>query len=330
MQLPPDLRAGLGEVLGTVPPERLRATAAELSRRYRAPAPSQRGPLLRSQEDVLSYVAVRLPATYAAVALALQQTRAALPDWEPTSQLDAGAGPGTAGWAAAVTWSGIEHMTFVEREAEMVRVGRRLASHAAATALAGAQWLQEDLGRLTALPRQDLVTAAYVLGELDQASQDRLVGELWQATEGVLVLVEPGTPAGFSRILQARDRLLEAGAHMVAPCPHAHACPVVGKDWCHFAQRVERTSLHRRTKGAELGHEDEKLSFAAVCRYEARPAPARVIRHPQTRPGHIRLELCTPQGLLSEVVARSDAERYRSARRLRWGDALPWSPSPSL
>ncbi|MCI0389431.1 MAG: small ribosomal subunit Rsm22 family protein [Acidobacteria bacterium] len=31
-------------------------------------------------------------------------------------------------------------------------------------------------------------------------------------------------------------------------------------DWRHFAARIERSSLHRRINGAELGYEDGKYS----------------------------------------------------------------------
>lgn len=96
----------------------------------------------------------------------------------------------------------------------------------------------------------------------------RLVEQLWERTSGVLVLVEPGTPAGSSHIQRARTQLLElaareaqqqqqrgqpqagavgsdgaaeaAGAHVVAPCPHDGPCPLERRaSWCHFVQRFQ-------------------------------------------------------------------------------------------
>jgi ribosomal protein RSM22 (predicted rRNA methylase) len=322
LQLPPDLRGALEDVLRETRASQLKTNAADISRRYRTPRQPNL-PLLRSAEDVAAYLAVRLPATYAAVRHALRETLAAVADDWPTTQLDVGAGPGTAAWAAAATWSSLGAITFVERDPEMISLGRRLAAGASAGPLRKARWLCEDLRRLPPPAPHDLVTAAYVLGELDVAVQDRLVAQLWQASRGLLVLVEPGTSGGFARIRRARAQLLGLGAQVAAPCPHDVECPMADGDWCHFAQRLERSRLHRRSKGAELGHEDEKFSYVAASRWPVRRPEGRVLRHPQVRQGHVRLEVCGPDGLRSEVVARSDGRRYRMAKDLAWGEAMP-------
>lgn len=53
----------------------------------------------------------------------------------------------------------------------------------------------------------DLVLAGYALAELPQSALSRAVPALWAATKGVLVVVEPGTPDGYARILYCRDVL---------------------------------------------------------------------------------------------------------------------------
>jgi ribosomal protein RSM22 (predicted rRNA methylase) len=70
------------------------------------------------------------------------------------------------------------------------------------------------------------VLLAYVLDELAPEARSRLVERLWELTGDVLVIVEPGTPAGWSRILDARQQLIAGGAAILAPCPHAAACPL--------------------------------------------------------------------------------------------------------
>ena len=110
------------------------------------------------------------------------------------------------------------------------------------------------------------------------------------------MFVEPGTPAGYRRILDARAAVIEAGGFTVAPCPHDLPCPLPEDDWCHFGTRLPRSKLHRRAKGVELGYEDEKFSYAALSREPVAKASARIIRQPQVRSGHVNLVTCEPDG----------------------------------
>jgi len=150
-----------------------------------------------------------------------------------------------------------------------------------------------------------------------------LAGRLWAAAQIALVVIEPGTPRGAAAIAGIREQLLSFGAHMAAPCPAAIPCPLAQPDWCHFAARVERTSLHRRLKGGDLGYEDEKYSYVAVTRESLALSGARVLRHPQHRPGLIELALCTTAGTRRELVTKRDRERFRAARKADWGSLYP-------
>ena len=87
----------------------------------------------------------------------------------------------------------------------------------------------------------DLSIISYALGELSEEAADTLVQTVWKATNGLLILIEPGTPRGFSYIKRARWQLIQSGAFLVAPCPHHQQCPMEKPDWCHFAARLPRT-----------------------------------------------------------------------------------------
>lgn len=173
-----------------------------------------------------------------------------------------------------------------------------------------------------------LVTVSYVLGELSEDVRGDVVADAARSARGAIVVVEPGTPQGFRRVLDARRQLVADGFEVLAPCPHSAACPMEGTaDWCHFAARVQRSALHRRIKGGELGHEDEKFAYVAAARLErvgGAPAAGRVVRHPQLRKGQVLLQLCTAgEGLVRTTVSKRQGTRYRAARDLRWGDAWP-------
>ena len=166
------------------------------------------------------------------------------------------------------------------------------------------------------------MVASYVIGELDPDGLDVFVRHAWARAADTLVIVEPGTTAGYERVLAVRAAVTAAGGSTLAPCPHDAPCPLPEGDWCHFATRLPRSRTHRAAKGAERGFEDEKFSYVVLCR-SRQPAPAaRVIRRPDPRPGHVVLDLCTPSGLERRTVSKREGDGYRRARKLGWGDAL--------
>jgi ribosomal protein RSM22 (predicted rRNA methylase) len=298
--------------------------------RYRAPDAPMPGDaaILAHPVDVLAYAAYRMPATYAAVRVALAQSAPVLP--EPRRLLDLGGGTGAATWAANDVFPDLAELTVLDRVPAALHLGERLAR--ARPALHRARW-QELTLRADPLPPADLVTISYLLGELPEPMRGPLVAAAARNAAAVVV-VEPGTPAGYGRVLAARDALLAAGLRVVAPCPHEAPCPLATSfgsqrgagsiDWCHFAVRVNRSSLHRRAKGATLGYEDEKFTYIAAARSSAPGLPpARVVRRPVYGRGLVRLRLCTPTGVVTdELISRRQGERYRAARDLAWGD--PW------
>jgi ribosomal protein RSM22 (predicted rRNA methylase) len=252
----------------------------------------------------------RMPATYAAAHAVLSEVRARLGETAIDGVLDVGAGTGAASLAAQECWGQATHVTMLERDGAFTAAARQW--------LPDARVLADDLMRVENLPPHDLVVAAYSLGELGRPMTELL----WKAARVALVVIEPGTTPGYSLCLGVRDALLQAGAYMVAPCPAATPCPLLPPDWCHFAARVERSSLHRRIKDAELGYEDEKFSYAALARQPAALPRARIIRRPHHAPGLIELRTCTAAGLVTQPVRKRDREAYRAARRAGWGDAL--------
>ena len=167
------------------------------------------------------------------------------------------------------------------------------------------------------------MTATYVLGELADKARNRLVERLWSLTAGVLLVVEPGTPAGWRRILVVRNRLVAGGAHLLAPCPHAAACPLTPPDWCRFSRRVARSRSHRLAKAATVPWEDETYIYIAAGRRPGLAVQARVIAPPRTASGRIAQKLCRHDGSVAErLVTRREGAAYKAARRLDWGDAV--------
>jgi ribosomal protein RSM22 (predicted rRNA methylase) len=322
MQLPADLRSAIESQLELIAPKQLAAAARALSQRYRASSGRAEVGAIASEQDVAAYLAYRLPATFAAVGTVFEEVSARLPGLQPGSLLDIGSGPGTAAWAALEVWPGLERITAVEIDPRMLEAGRSLAAHSGSAAIRDASWQRGDISSPRTYPAADIAVAAYVIGELPAKERSATVKRLWDASNVACVIVEPGTPRGSRLIRDATEQLDGAGAHILAPFPASWTCVETAEDWCHFAVRVSRTRAHRMAKGAALSYEDEKYAYVAAAREPGLPIAARVIRHPQVRPGHVQLVLCTAHGVRRVVVTRANREAFRRARDVRWGDAI--------
>nr|BFD85163.1 small ribosomal subunit Rsm22 family protein [Streptomyces sp. Xyl84] len=316
------LRAALSGLLDGLPPRQAAGAVERLIANYRGSTPTD-APILRDRADVAAYAAYRMPATFEAVRAALTAFARTVPGWTPADHVDVGGGTGAATWAVAATWAGERPVTVLDWAEPALALGREIA--AAHPDLRAARWQRARIGAALDLGTADLVTVSYVLGELTGQDRTAVVDAAARAARTVVV-VEPGTPDGYARVIEARDRLVAAGFRIAAPCPHSAACPIVpGTDWCHFSARVSRSSLHRQVKGGSLAYEDEKFGYVAATRLpDATPAPARVVRRPQIRKGQVLLDLCEPdEQLRRRTVTKRHGDLYKAARDTDWGDAWP-------
>jgi ribosomal protein RSM22 (predicted rRNA methylase) len=318
MELPFELREALENQLQDTNLKSMIADSQSISLRYRTR--TGRGDrLLTRDSEALSYAAARMPATYGAVYSALEQTIARVGRM-PVTMLDVGAGTGAASWAASQLLS-LKDLTCLEREDAMRRLGSKLMEHGPQV-LQEAKWLEFDLDADAVPCKADLVIASYILNEMSEDGRKRAVEKLWDAAGMILLIVEPGTPAGFSHVNDARRMLLSRGAHIAAPCPHGSECPKNSDDWCHFTCRVARSRLHKQLKGGEAPYEDEKFSYMAFIRDVPGCGNMRVLRHPKVRGGHVMLEVCTTEGIKEIKLTKKDGERYKKARKAMPGDEL--------
>jgi ribosomal protein RSM22 (predicted rRNA methylase) len=300
-----------------------RRRAGELSAAYRTMQPSHAA--VGDRATAAAYATARMPATYAATVAVLEAAIASVPGFAPRSLLDAGAGPGTASWAAADYFPSLEAVTLLDPNRVLLALAGRLVAASPVPALAGAECLAGAIGDGTLGQRRfDLVVAGYCLTELPDERIRAAALALWAACGGAFVIVEPGRPRDYGRLMAVREALFTAGARMVAPCPHERPCPLPDGDWCHFGVRLPRRRAHLHAKGGSLGYEDEKFSYLVVARPEvaACPVAARVIKPPVVRKFEAALPLCAARGLETRVLARRDPMAFKAARKLAWGDGV--------
>jgi ribosomal protein RSM22 (predicted rRNA methylase) len=320
--IPAPLGAAIAAQLHAQSRKRIAALAGAMSDGYRAGRASRE--VIGSEEFALAYLLARLPATYAAVSAVLGEIVERAPAFAPASLLDAGAGPGTASWAAMSVWPGLVRVTMLDDSEVFRAMAHRLAAASPHAALAAASVQAGNLTLKQALPASDLVIASYALAELSDAHIAGIASRLWEACAGILLLVEPGTPAGYRRLLACRDVLLTKGASVVAPCAGDYACPLREPDWCHFSVRLARSRDHMIAKGAQAPFEDEKYCYLALARphVAVTPAAARVLAPPRRNKVGIGMKLCTGGFVEMRAIASRERQAFAKLRRVQWGDGL--------
>ena len=281
-------------------------------------------------DETQTYLAHRVPGIFATAFRVLREVSFKLPNFVPRSMLDFGSGPGTAVLAAVRVWPAMQECVAIEPSESMEKASTRLLGTIPDLTVTRHRHLV-DFGEKP----HDMVVASYSLGELqDPVDREAIVKQLWSLVEqgGLLVLIEPGSPVGFKSIRDARDTVLAAGATMIAPCPHAHVCPMPSTKWCHFKQRIRKTPLQMQTKmNKAVNYADEKYSYLVASKglVDESPLPEdsnrhRIVRQPGKKGGHVLLETCSDQGVYETItVAKSHGKDvYRAARKAFWGDEI--------
>jgi ribosomal protein RSM22 (predicted rRNA methylase) len=317
-ELPAELTAALNAKLHGLSRTDAAQRSAAISQTYRDGGGST---AIKTEADALAYALARMPATYAAVTASLNALQEVRPDFAPATLLDCGAGPGTASWACAEAFASIHKFTLLDSNAALRTLALDLADDGTRI-----KAMRYDLGdaaaKLAEAPAADFVIASYVINELNDAARKKLVALMWAKTNDTLLIVEPGTPAGYQRILEARTTLIADGAHVIAPCPHDAVCPLEKPDWCHFTRRLQRSKVHKQLKSAELPYEDEKFIYMALSRAPVMRRPSRVLAQPVTTKVAVTAKLCTNTGVIAAIAPRRDKAAYAKFRKLDWGDAV--------
>ena len=241
MELPIQLKEKLEQEIDGIELRKLKQSAQNISEKYRDKSQNKMSTrLITSKEDAIAYAVSRMPATYGAVYSALEHSLEMIQDEKITSLLDVGAGTGTATWAANELLN-IERNICVENEDYMLNLGKKLMQDE----ITYVQWIKKNVITDNLEQGADLVISAYVLNEIKPENRIQILEKLWNSTEKLLLIIEPGTPEGYNQIKEIRDYFIKKGANIVAPCAHERECKIPKGDWCAFSCRVARTKVHK-------------------------------------------------------------------------------------
>lgn len=317
MQLPEELVFEIEKLVNAVDRKALYASAESLSLRYRTEASSQQV-FIKTYEEALAYLCTRFPATFAANYAVFSEIQKKGLSSDIHSILDIGSGSGAALWAAQQVLEELNSYTLLERDPHLIKLGKSLIN--ALSSSIETPWIMGDYTKSLPTSKYDLVVISYSLGEVNPQLWESLLLQAFDACEKMVVILEPGTPVGYKKLMKMREILIRLGGNIIAPCPHNKACPMQGTDWCHFSQRLPRSSLHRLVKNGSLGYEDEKFSYLVISKNNYHKSGERILRQPLQRSGYIEWEACSSsEGIVHRKVLKRDKESFNKVKKLSWG-----------
>ncbi len=256
--LPFELKAALDAKLQGLSRNDAAERAALISKTYRDGGGSA---AIRTETDALAYALARMPATYAALAATLNAFCEIMPHFAPASLLDIGAGPGTASWAAAETFASLHRFTLIDANSALRALALDLGRDS--TRLRQMHYHQgEARAALADAEPADLVVASYMIAEISDAEQGMLAELMWAKTRDTLLIVEPGTPSGYARIIALRAATDRVGRACRSPLParrrdarSRHPTGVISPSACRARARISKSrapSFRSRTKNSAM------------------------------------------------------------------------------
>ena len=291
--------------------------AKEISKKYRENDNDGKR-LVTKKDEAIAYALSRMPATYEAVSSTVNKV-IENNEFEINTVLDVGAGTGAASWAI-YDILGEKNFCLFEREDSMRQIGQTLMKES--EFLKKAKWQKFDIIKDSISDTYDLVIVSYMINELPKNEIEKILEKLWNATNKILLILEPGTPKGFSNISSIRKYLLNKDASIIAPCTHEGECKINKDDWCHFTCRVQRSKVHKKLKDGQSPYEDEKFSYIAFSKDNNKKVDNRILRHPIINKGFVEFKLCTKEGIKNIKLSKKDGELYKQSKKKSAGDSL--------
>nr|CCA19192.1 conserved hypothetical protein [Albugo laibachii Nc14] len=302
--------------------------------------------------ETLAYLAYEIDANYATLYNAFRQLRNKDQDFQPSTMIDFGAGPGTASWVAKEFFNdSIQKYQIVEPSQAMTDAAQVLMEDFNGFSIRRS--LDELRSEVLLNIKYDFIVMNYVLSEVtNDFERVKIMSVLWEllSENGYLVIVDRGSPWGSHQVRSARQFILDSvndsedfSVRVVAPCPHNEKCPASKGTWCHFVQRSPvvlrpRDGTPRRwhgQKGSKFSYVVmKKGSLLSTSEAETnaslKASVARMIRGPLLTKRNVILDLCTPQGVIERrtvTKGTSLREVYRASRKAHWGAEWPNDPN---
>lgn len=327
--LPEEISAAISDILSQAENKQWMQSAKELHERYTTREKGSQESFIHNPSDILAYLGLRVPATYAQIYSALLQVHEMIPAWKPTSLLDIGSGPGTAVWAAKTIWPSITNAACIDRERYFQFLGKEIMQKSGFSL--AVQWKVQDVRNSlakNAAKKYDVVILANVLNELSETEQEQLLDTAYALCQGVVIVIEPGTPLGFT-ITQTTAKMFAEKSNLIAP--YIQNSFVENNDyWLHFSQRFIRPEFQRyirqKMRASSLmasDWEEAKYTYAAISKIPAEETIwGRCIGPVAKQKGFLEIPILTEKEVMPVKVLKRHKKEYTFAKNLAWGDII--------
>ena len=307
MILPVDVQQKVNDLFAGLNKEVLTQKREQLTLKYKTNEAVNKS-VFESNQDSAVYAISRMPATFAVICTLLADLIKQEKLKGISSVSDIGSGTGAVFFACRELLGDVKISLF-ERDSNMTQIFDKFET--------GVKVQRFDFLKDEISEKSDLVMSNYVFSELNEEGRKLALQKMLDASNKYVLIVDTGTPRTYENFMKLKKLVLEKGYKILAPCM-SDKCGLKN-DYCQFYARVERSSLLKLSKSAELSYEDEKYFYLLIAKedfvqdFEER----RVIRRPQIKTNFVELKLCSKNGVAEEKFTKKDKTLFKKASKIK-------------
>ena len=295
----------------------------EISSKYRAEKINSSA-VVSTDKQALSYLSSRMGETSVIIDDVFSKLNYLIDiNEEINSVLDLGSGTGSVFWALDNFASKLD-ITAVEMQESMIKYSKLLSKNLDFNI----EYLNADVtsSKVKGLKNFDLVIESFMLNEMKESDRRITLDLMCEKSNKYIVLIEPGTPNSYEKMMKDREYLLSKNLKLLSPCPHKEKCGLKD-DYCNFSVRVNRTKESRRIKDATLNYEDEKYFYLIFSKVDVGlNINSVVLRKPVYRKNLVELKLCNKDSsVMQTIVTKNNKESYQKSKKLKHGDLVDFN-----
>lgn len=177
----------------------------------------------------LAYISYFLPLNFLRVLNVIQEAEQRNFFHGLTHMIDFGAGLGTASLAFDEKKLNFTK-SLIEKNSDAQKISKKYFS------ISNSEWSNQFSNSNLKKPKETVCVFSYSLTELSSLPE-------WALQAEALMILEPATQDDGRKLMELRQKLIQAGWSIWAPCTHQGLCPLLTqskRDWCHDRLHFEQ------------------------------------------------------------------------------------------